>query len=247
MTLLYIGMGVDGDFPQAPSGYFLPSPWWTRYLQETPRAHTKAHYPLHGLGHSPNSSPSATSVWLAQQSGVAEYIWIDPDLPTPSAMRDALKTLRRYASLKTPFRKTQWEKTEWRKEHVRLADLHTPTLLTVVFGLASMVNDASGDDVSFLFSRLHAPSQHFWPPSPALAAREPGSGETDDSSVSGDAGGGGRMHRGSQALGLLQATRRGGAAPRGPGWAEKREPNAPQLIRSEREASTLTHAGRRIA
>jgi hypothetical protein len=42
-TLLYIGMGVDGDFPQAPSGYFLPSPWWTRYLQETPRAHTKAY------------------------------------------------------------------------------------------------------------------------------------------------------------------------------------------------------------
>jgi hypothetical protein len=64
-------------------------------------------------------------------------------------MRNALKTLRRYASLKTPFRKTQWEKPEWRKEHVRLADLHTPTLLTVVLGLASMVNDAFGDDVSF--------------------------------------------------------------------------------------------------
>jgi hypothetical protein len=43
MTLLYIWMGVDGDFPQAPSGYFLPSPWWTRYLQKAPRAHTKAH------------------------------------------------------------------------------------------------------------------------------------------------------------------------------------------------------------
>jgi hypothetical protein len=41
--------------PQAPSGYFLPSPCWTRYLQETPRAHTKAHYLLHGLGHSPNT------------------------------------------------------------------------------------------------------------------------------------------------------------------------------------------------
>jgi hypothetical protein len=54
MTLLYIGMGVDGNFPQAPSGYFLPSPRWTRYLQETPQAHTKAHYLLHGLGHSPN-------------------------------------------------------------------------------------------------------------------------------------------------------------------------------------------------
>jgi hypothetical protein len=64
-------------------------------------------------------------------------------------MRNALETLRRYASLKTPFRKTQWEKPEWRKEHVRLVDLHTPTLLTVVFGLASMVNDAFGDDVSF--------------------------------------------------------------------------------------------------
>jgi hypothetical protein len=37
MTLLYIGMGVDGNFPQAPSGYFLPSPWWTRNLQETPQ------------------------------------------------------------------------------------------------------------------------------------------------------------------------------------------------------------------
>jgi hypothetical protein len=37
----------------------------------------------------------------------------------------------------------------------------------------------------------------------------------------------GGMHRGSQALGLLQATRRGGAAPRGPGWAKKRELNAP--------------------
>jgi hypothetical protein len=40
-------------------------------------------------------------------------------------MRNALKTLHQYASLKTPFRKTQWEKPEWRKEHVRLADLHT--------------------------------------------------------------------------------------------------------------------------
>jgi hypothetical protein len=40
---IYIWMGVDGDFPQALSGYFLPSPWGTRYLQETPRAHTKAH------------------------------------------------------------------------------------------------------------------------------------------------------------------------------------------------------------
>jgi hypothetical protein len=26
MTLLYIGMGVDGDFPPNPSGYFLPTP-----------------------------------------------------------------------------------------------------------------------------------------------------------------------------------------------------------------------------
>jgi hypothetical protein len=43
MTLLYIGMGVDGDFPQAPSGYFLPSPWWTQYIHETNRADTKAH------------------------------------------------------------------------------------------------------------------------------------------------------------------------------------------------------------
>jgi hypothetical protein len=65
-------------------------------------------------------------------------------------MRNALKTLRRYASLKTQFRKTQWEKPEWRKEHVRLADLHTPTLLTVIFGLASMVNDAFGGDISFV-------------------------------------------------------------------------------------------------
>jgi hypothetical protein len=36
MTLLYIGMGVDDDFPQTPSSYFLPSPRWTRYLQEAP-------------------------------------------------------------------------------------------------------------------------------------------------------------------------------------------------------------------
>jgi hypothetical protein len=64
-------------------------------------------------------------------------------------MRNALKTLRPYASLKTPFRKTQWEKPEWRKEHVRLADLHTPTLLMVVFGLASTVKGAFGDDVGF--------------------------------------------------------------------------------------------------
>jgi hypothetical protein len=64
-------------------------------------------------------------------------------------MRNALKTLRWYASLKTPFRKTQWEKPEWRKEHVRLADLHTQTLLMVVFGLASTVKGAFGDDVSF--------------------------------------------------------------------------------------------------
>jgi hypothetical protein len=64
-------------------------------------------------------------------------------------MRNALKTLCRYASLKTPFRITQWEKPEWRKEHVRLADLHTPTLLMVVFGLASTVKGAFGDDVSF--------------------------------------------------------------------------------------------------
>jgi hypothetical protein len=65
-------------------------------------------------------------------------------------MRNPLKTLRRYASLKTPFRKTPWEKPEWRKEHVRLADLHTLTLLMVVFGLASMVNDALGGDISFV-------------------------------------------------------------------------------------------------
>jgi hypothetical protein len=65
-------------------------------------------------------------------------------------MRTALKTLRRYASLKTPFRKTQWEKPEWRKEHVGPADLHTPTLLMVVFGLASMVNDAFSGDISFV-------------------------------------------------------------------------------------------------
>jgi hypothetical protein len=64
-------------------------------------------------------------------------------------MRNALKTLRRYASLKNPFRKTQWEKPKWRKEHVRLADLHTPTLLMVVFGLASTAKGAFGDDVSF--------------------------------------------------------------------------------------------------
>jgi hypothetical protein len=64
-------------------------------------------------------------------------------------MRNALRTLRSYASLKNPFRKTQWEKPEWRKEHVRLADLHTPTLLMAVFGLASMVKGAFGDDVSF--------------------------------------------------------------------------------------------------
>jgi hypothetical protein len=64
-------------------------------------------------------------------------------------MRNALRTLRLYASLKTPFRKSQWEKPEWRKEHVRLADLHTPTLLMVVFVLALTVKGAFGDDVSF--------------------------------------------------------------------------------------------------
>jgi hypothetical protein len=64
-------------------------------------------------------------------------------------MRNALKTLHRYASLKTPFRKTQWEKPEWIKEHVRLADLHTPTLLMVVFVLASTMKGAFGDDASF--------------------------------------------------------------------------------------------------
>jgi hypothetical protein len=36
MALLYIGMGIDGNCPQVLSGYFLPSPWWTRYLQEAP-------------------------------------------------------------------------------------------------------------------------------------------------------------------------------------------------------------------
>jgi hypothetical protein len=64
-------------------------------------------------------------------------------------MRNSLRTLRSYASLKTPFRKTLWEKPEWRKEHVRLADSHTPTLLMVIFGLASTVKGAFGDDVSF--------------------------------------------------------------------------------------------------
>jgi hypothetical protein len=43
MIPLYIGMGVDGDFPQAPSGYFLPSPWRMWYLQEAHQAHTKAY------------------------------------------------------------------------------------------------------------------------------------------------------------------------------------------------------------
>jgi hypothetical protein len=64
-------------------------------------------------------------------------------------MRNSLRTLCSYASLKTPFRKPPWEKPEWRKEHVRLADLHTPTLLMVGFGLASTVKGAFGDDVSF--------------------------------------------------------------------------------------------------
>ena len=40
-------------------------------------------------------------------------------------------------------------------------------------------------------SRLHARSQNFWPPSPALAARAPGSQETKSMGVSLDAGGGG--------------------------------------------------------
>jgi hypothetical protein len=50
---------------------------------------------------------------------------------------------------KNSILKTQWEKPEWRKEHVRLADLHTPTLLTVVFGLTSTVKGAFGDEVYF--------------------------------------------------------------------------------------------------
>jgi hypothetical protein len=57
-------------------------------------------------------------------------MWIGPDLPTPSAMRNAFKTLRPYASLKTPFRKSQWEKPEWRKEHVRPADLHAREVIS---------------------------------------------------------------------------------------------------------------------
>ena len=36
-------------------------------------------YLQHGLGHSPNSSPSATLVCWVQQSTVAEYTWSGPD------------------------------------------------------------------------------------------------------------------------------------------------------------------------
>jgi hypothetical protein len=60
-------------------------------------------------------------------------------------MRNALKTLRRYASLKTPFRKTGVEK----RACTPSGFTHTPTLLMVVFGLASTVKGAFGDDVSF--------------------------------------------------------------------------------------------------
>jgi hypothetical protein len=56
MTLLYIGMGVDGNFPQAPSGYFLLSPWWTRYLQEAPPAHTRPTNPYMGWATPPTGS-----------------------------------------------------------------------------------------------------------------------------------------------------------------------------------------------
>jgi hypothetical protein len=51
---------------------------------------------------------------------------------------------------KNSIPKNPVRKTEWRKEHVRLADLHTSTLLTVVFGLTSKVNDAFGGDISFV-------------------------------------------------------------------------------------------------
>jgi hypothetical protein len=81
--------------------------------------------------------------------------------------------------------------------------------------------------VRLLFSRLHARSQKFRAPAPELAARENGSGETEDLGVAGDAGGGGGLHHGNHALGLMQATRRGVATPRGSGSAHIHEPNTP--------------------
>jgi hypothetical protein len=64
-------------------------------------------------------------------------------------MRNALKTLRRYASLKTPFRKTQWETGVEKRARMPSGSTHTPTLLMVVFGLASTVKGVFGDDDSF--------------------------------------------------------------------------------------------------
>jgi hypothetical protein len=54
MTLLYIGMGVDGDFPPSPWWLFSSKPLVDALFTRNPSSHTKAHYLLHGLGHSPN-------------------------------------------------------------------------------------------------------------------------------------------------------------------------------------------------
>jgi hypothetical protein len=59
--------------------------------------------------------------------------------------------------------------------------------------------------------------------------REHGSRETEDSSVSGDAGNGGEMHVGGLALALVRATKPHSAAPRESGWAIYTLPIAPDL------------------
>jgi hypothetical protein len=65
-------------------------------------------------------------------------------------MRNALKTLRRYASLKTPFQKNPVGKIGVEKRaRTPSGFIHTPTLLMIVFGLASTVKGAFGDDDSF--------------------------------------------------------------------------------------------------
>jgi hypothetical protein len=91
-------------------------------------------------------------------------------------MRNALRTLRSYASLKNSIPKNPVGKTGVEKR-ARMPSgfthTHTSTLLMVVFGLASMVKGTSDDNVSFVVVTKMAFILNASPPFASVLPSEP--------------------------------------------------------------------------
>ena len=134
---LYIQVGGGGNLLLAPCKY--------KIYRQTFRPSHEAHL-QHGLGHSPNSSPSATLFWSVRQSIVAEYIGRGLVLFMILATRIILMITRSYTSLKTPS-ETQWDKTDGEKStHAQWAYIYK----TITFQL--MINFGLNDDEDLRWS-----------------------------------------------------------------------------------------------